>query len=259
MKRLVYLAFFAGSTVPCAAEYAVGHTTMHVTAEGADRSVSLSVWYPTATIETDQIGGNAVFQGTPAAQDAPVLQGRFPLVVLSHGGLRSAADSGAWLSAALTRTGFVTVEVNAPRPARAADAVNEIWQRPADMSRALDQVLGDSDWRPRIDTTRLSAVGFALGGTAALSLAGGRIDPQAYAGYCDNTPEGTDCTWYQAQNVRLGSVETSGLSEMGGDPRFESVVAIAPEYLGVFSDDLASLEIPALHIALGSVSPRLYA
>lgn len=252
MKQLACLVFLAGVATPCVAEHAVGHVTVTLPVAGDERALSLSVWYPATTVATDEIGGNAVFQGTSAAPDAAVAEGRFPLAVLSHGGLRSAADSGAWLSAELAKAGFVAVEVNGPRPARAADAVNEIWQRPADMRRALDQMLGDTGWQAKIDSTRVSAVGFALGGTAALALAGGGIDPQAYAGYCDDHPEAVDCNWYQAQDVRLGSVDAAALAALEGDPRVTSAVALAPEFMPAFSDGLASLETPALHIALGA-------
>ncbi len=107
------------------------------------RPLSLSIWYPSQERASGSVGGNAVFEGAPAAADAPVPDGPFPLVVVSHGGLRSASDTGAWLSASMARAGHVVVEVNAPRPDDAAAALDEIWRRPEDIRRALDLVLAD--------------------------------------------------------------------------------------------------------------------
>jgi predicted dienelactone hydrolase len=80
-----------------------------------ERPLSLSIWYPSEEQPTGTIGGNPVFEGASAVPDAPFPEDAFPLVVLSHGGLRSATDSGAWLSSSIARAGYVVVEVNAPR------------------------------------------------------------------------------------------------------------------------------------------------
>lgn len=98
--------------------------------------------------------------------------GPLPLVVVSHGDLRSAADSGAWLSSSIARTGYIVAKVNAPGPENGAAALNEIWQRPDDVSRAIGLMLKDCEWGARIDQDRISVVRFAVGATAALSAAG---------------------------------------------------------------------------------------
>ncbi|MGL4557997.1 MAG: alpha/beta hydrolase family protein, partial [Afipia sp.] len=116
-----------------------------------------------------------------ALRDAPITQGQFPLILVSHGGLRSAEDSGAWLSSALARSGRIVVEVNGPRPGTGAEAVNEIWRRAHQLSRALDAILSDPEWADHIDPDDVSVVGFALGGTAALEVAGAEISVPAAA------------------------------------------------------------------------------
>lgn len=56
------------------------------TVGGPERPISLTVWYPSDAEAAEVVGGNAVFRGTMAAPDAPVSTGRFPLVIVSHGG-----------------------------------------------------------------------------------------------------------------------------------------------------------------------------
>lgn len=200
------------------------------------RPLALSIWYPTAEPASATIGGNAVFQGAPAALGAALPETRLPLVVLSHGGLRSAADSGAWLGASLARAGFVVVEVNAPRPKDGVAALDEIWRRPADISRAIDLMLGDEGWRARINQDGISVVGFALGATSALSVGGAKMDVDRYMRSCDadGAKQGADCGWYAAQGVAMTQTSRQGLARLIPDPRVTSVVAIAPEYIHAF-------------------------
>lgn len=59
-------------------------------------------------------------------------------------------------------------------------------------------MLADRVWNGRIDPNRISVVGFALGGTAALSVAGAKLDAERYVQSCtaDGSTEGPDCGWY---------------------------------------------------------------
>lgn len=215
------------------------------------RPLALSIWYPSEDKASGTVGGNPVFEGAAAAPDARFAQRALPLVVVSHGGLRSATDSGAWLSASIAQAGFVVVEVNAPRPDNGATALNEIWQRPHDISRAIDLVLADATWGPRIDETSVSVAGFALGATAALSVAGAQMDVARYLHSCapDSDPRGPDCGWYAAQGVDLSDTSPDGLAGLAQDSRVTSVIAMNPE----FAADLgpAPADVRTLSISLG--------
>lgn len=217
-----------------------------------ERPLSLSIWYPGEAGASVLIGGNAVFAGTSAAPDASVAGGPFPLVVLSHGGLRSAANSGAWLGALLASSGFLVVEINAPAAETAQAAVDEIWHRPRDISRALDMMLGDPVWAGHVDPARISVVGFALGGTAALTVAGAEFDAVDYLRACSGPKvEGPDCAWYAAQDVTLESVDQVQLGQMGQDSRVVSAIAIAPEYQSAFQGGVDAAGTAVLIVALG--------
>lgn len=256
MRKLVksvfcflFLAAYASSSV---ADQSLGMTSLDVAGGDHERPLQLSLWYPAEGGTPSPVGGNAVFLGTNAVRNAPTTGEKHPLVLISHGGLRSAADSGAWLSAKLAESGFLTIEVNAPRPGSAKQAVNEFWRRPNDVSRALDAILSDPDWAAHIDQSRISVVGFALSGTAALMLAGAAFEPQSFIQSCDTPGGGPDCTWFEAQKISLGTVDVEALALPRYDPRINSVVAIAPEYLEMFLDGLPSINTPTLLVSLGS-------
>lgn len=250
MKSECCLALVLACASPVLADQSVGVASVEVSLGDQSRPLSLSVWYPAEGGTPREVGGNAVFVGAPAGRDAPMTEGRFPLALVSHGGLRSASDSGAWLSAALAQAGFVAVEINGPRPRTGMEAVNEIWRRPEDVSRALDAILSDPGWSDHIEPTRISAVGFALGGTAALALAGGEFEARSFVQSCDQGMAGPDCAWFEAQSAALDTVDREQLAEPRRDPRIRSVVAIDPELIDVFADGMASIEAPALLIAL---------
>ena len=252
MKIACFLALALAWASPCLAQETLGVTTLHAFSGDQSRPLSLSVWYPAKGGTPVTVGGNAVFTGVTAGRDAPLPGGLLPLVLVSHGGLRSAADSGAWLSAALARSGAIAVEVNGPRPRVAAKAVNEIWRRPEDVHHALDALLGNPRWSAHIDRTRIAVVGFALGGTAALALAGGDFDPRAFAQSCDGPGGGPDCAWYAAQRVSLDTVDRAQLATPRRDPRITAAIAIDPEYMGVFAPgSLAAIADPVLLVTLG--------
>lgn len=250
MKFRISLALIL-TAAPCLAETTAGVAHLRDTSVD-ERPLSLSIWYPSDEQASGTIGGNPVFEGASAAPDAPFPEGAFPLVVVSHGGLRSATDSGAWLSASIARAGYVVVEVNAPRPDNADIALNEIWRRPQDIRRTIDLMLTDETWGPRIDGSKVSVAGFALGATAALSVAGVDMDAARYMRSCaaDSTTKGPDCGWYTAQGVDLSETNPESLAGLARDPRVTSVIAINPEYLAALSGFPA--DVSMLWIGLGN-------
>lgn len=243
------LALMLAAT-PCLAETTAGIAHSRV-ASVVERPLSLSIWYPSEEPTSISVGANPVFEGTPAALDAPLPNGTLPLVVLSHGGLRSAADSGAWLSASIARAGYVAVEVNAPRPNTASLALNEIWHRPQDIRRTIDFMLTDETWGPRIDGSNVSVAGFALGATAALISAGAEMDTARYMRSCaaDGLMEGPDCEWFAATGVDLSDTDPEGMEGLTRDPRVTLVIAVNPEYLPALS--IAAGDVDILRVELG--------
>lgn len=250
MKFGISLALILAAA-PCLAETAAGVAHLRDTSMD-ERPLSLSIWYPSEEQPTGTIGGNPVFEGASAVPDAPFPEDAFPLVVLSHGGLRSATDSGAWLSSSIARAGYVVVEVNAPRPDNAAIALKEIWRRPQDISRAIDLVLADETWGSRIAGSKVSVAGFALGATAALSVAGAEMDVARYMRSCaaDSTTEGPDCGWYASQGVDLSETGPEGMAGLTRDHRVISVIAVNPEYLDALGPPPADVRM--LRITLGN-------
>ena len=56
----------------------------------------------------------------------------------------------------------------------------------------------DAAWSAHLDPDRIAALGFFLGGTAVLSLAGAVLAPDALARSCAPGGGGLDCAWLEA-------------------------------------------------------------
>lgn len=192
------------------------------------------------------------FAATSGSADAPLLKGFFPTIILSHGGLRSATDSGAWISARLAAQGYIVAEVNSPIPSP-QNALAEFWSRSDSLSSALTALLQDKRWSSHIDHNRITAVGFHMGGTAALSLAGGLIDSNVFLKMCDDNPRSIDCQWFSKHKIDLNNVNMAALTQSRLDARFSTIIAVDPEYTALFSPvGLRTLPIPLSIIRLGS-------
>ena len=170
-----------------------------------------------------------VFEGLPARRDAAIADGRFPVVLLAHGGLRAAPNQSGWIAADLASRGMIVAVVPPPRPASAEAAVAEIWLRPADLSAALTALEADPDAAAHAAPGQAAVVGFFLGGTAALALAGARLDAASYARSCDPPAQSPDCAWFAAAGVDLHAVDAAQVTRSGLDARIGTVVAVDPE------------------------------
>lgn len=218
-------------------------------------ALEIAAWYPAGTGGTlELVGDNAVFEGVPARRDAAVASGSFPVILLGHGGLRAAPHLGAWIASRLAARGFVVLAPRSPDPAdlKAENSVRELWLRPADLSTALTFVEQDLAFAGAIDEGRVGALGFQLGGTSILALAGARIDGRAYARSCDEGGTGLDCAWFARNGVDLHKVDLEKLERPLLDRRVKAVVAVDPELAATFSTaGLGGIAIPVRLINLG--------
>ena len=74
---------------------------------------------------------------------------------------------------------------------------------------------------PPLQGSEVSVAGFALGATAALSVAGAKLDVARYMNSCGTTnleAQGPDCGWYAAQGVKPSDTSREALAEMVRDP-----------------------------------------
>ena len=161
-------------------------------AEGRDRQ-RVTLWYPgpADATETPRIIGPVeqpyFISGQAADGAAFAAQNRLPLIVISHG-FGGSARQIAWLGTALARAGYVVAAVDHPGNNGTDDRTPLgallYWERADDLRYAIDAILGDPEWGPRIDRERIGAVGYSMGGASVLIELGARPDPSALVAWC---------------------------------------------------------------------------
>lgn len=251
MRRLAILSLFLA--MPAAADTLPGYDRFAVEADHRTDGIAASVWYPAGTDgEPTAVGRGPIFEPVSARMGADVADGSYPLVLLSHGSGGN-ADGLGWLSAALVADGAVVLAVDHPgsttgdsSPRRAIDLA----ARAADLSAALDVLLADPVFADRIDRDRIGAVGFSLGGTTALGLAGLRFDAAAQDARCATLPDAADCGFFLRDGGTFA--DEPGFEGDAKDPRIARVVAVDPGFgHSVEAASLPAVDVPVALVNLG--------
>ena len=141
--------------------------------ESADKpALSAFVWSPCATPPGDvQLGPMTM----PAVRNCPIDGSRLPLVIISHGHGGSSLNHHD-VAETLADAGFLVVALNHPGDnfsdlSRSGD-ISIMFQRPQDIKRLIDFLLGDWQQSEKIDPDRIGFFGFSRGGYTGLVLAG---------------------------------------------------------------------------------------
>jgi predicted dienelactone hydrolase len=240
----------------------------HWSGQGA-RPIAMTLWYPAAvnTVETEwSIGPFAFGRGAvdaPWRSEAPQ-----PLILLSHGTGGSAAQL-SWLAEALVQAGYVVLAVS-HHGNTAAEAQTYPhgfvlpWERAQDLRLALQAVLADAQWGPRIDRARIGAAGFSLGGYTALLLSGARHSGAAHADFCAAEPDSPSCALPPEAGFDFAALEAleaadahyrASLERAGDDyrePLVRATFLMAPALVPALDPrSLEALDVPMV-IILGS-------
>lgn len=225
-------------------------------AKARDQGVDFHIWYPaTAGGRAVTVGGNGVFYGTPAGEDAPHAGGRFPMIVMSHGAGGNAGQFG-WIAAALAEAGYVVVLPNHPGTTSrkaSAEAAVRVWERPADITAVIDHIEANAQDYAFIDTSRIGALGFSAGGYTAMAVAGARVDPDLLQSFCDEGDHGmSDCAFLARGGVDLHAMDLSPAGQDLRDPRIQTAIIVDPGIISTITDEsLQQIGIPMLIINLG--------
>lgn len=221
-----------------------------------DDTVPFHIWYPAEPGgRAVTVGGNGVFHGTSAGRDAPHREGRFPMIIISHGAGGNAGQFG-WIAAQLAAKGYVVVLPNHPGTTSgnaSAEAAVRVWERPQDVTAVLDEITANPAAYPFIDTDRIATLGFSAGGFTAMALAGARLDVAALQGFCDGDDHGmSDCAFLRRGGVDLHAMDLSPAGEDMSDPRIDATIAIDPGIVETMTpESLSAIDMPVLVLNLG--------
>lgn len=169
---LLLMSVLSGTSAATAA----GLRLIEVPSTDGKAPIRAAVWSPCAAAPMESRIGPFVL---PAVRDCPIIDGQYPLIVISHG-FAGTYFSHRDTAAALADTGFIVAALNHPGDnaidMKRAGELSALTDRPADIVRLLDHML--TSWKEAgvIDAGRIGIFGFSRGGYTALVLAGGVPD-----------------------------------------------------------------------------------
>lgn len=256
------------ATVPANATEPVGVRKISVVTQDYPRSLAVTVWYPSkGDGQVAEHDYNRIFESGAAAADATIREGRFPLILLSHGS-GSRADGMGWIAAELAKAGYIVAGPNHPGTTSGDSlpaATPKIWERTQDISVLITALAEDPRWQGSIDQKRIGVLGFSLGGSTAMELAGARGDLSAYIRYCDENPKMMDCTWFaggrgyaggeqvEVAPLKLAEIDRTRFEQQNRDERITAVISVDPGLATTFrKDSLTEIAMPVTLINLGS-------
>lgn len=142
---------------------------------GAQQNVPfpMLVMYPTDVPSNPTPLGPYIFD---VALKAPIKQGHFPLVIISHGS-GSSKQVFRTLAEYLAQNGFIVCMPEHPFNNRNdnthADTIENLNDRPRHISESIHWILSNSKWKHSIQKNHVAIIGHSIGGYTALALAGG--------------------------------------------------------------------------------------
>ncbi|WP_196774290.1 alpha/beta fold hydrolase [Rhodovulum sp. MB263] len=244
LAALAMLTIMGISVAAMAGPYHAGVVRSAFTTAGGQASAV--IWYPTALPEMSWQAGPFEIDAT---REAPVAEGRFPVVLLSHGH-NGGPLSHRELAAQLARAGFIVIA-----PTHIGDAAGQppatgqteiLTSRPAQAIAALDAALKDERLAAHVDPARIGMIGYSAGGYTGLILAGAKPDFAHAAAYCAG--EGHDDTGScgRASDAFIGPSEKLAAWSAASEPRLKALVLLDPLAVMFDASGLAAVKIPVL-------------
>jgi predicted dienelactone hydrolase len=214
--------------------HGAGLRAIDIQADAGGPALTGAVWYPCS-----QPAGEVDFGkvSLPGVKDCPLPDRKLPLIVVSHGRTGSFAghhDTGEVLADA----GFVVAAINHAGDTSSdlsrTDDLSIYVQRPNDIKRLIDFMLGAPAFASSVDRERIGLFGFSRGGYTALAVIGANPD---WANVTDRCKE---FKTHVCDQVRAREFPGS----VTHDPRIKAAVIADPLSVFFTADSFGDVRIP---------------
>jgi predicted dienelactone hydrolase len=225
------ITFFLAATPARAA----GFRFIDIPADAGGPAIHGAMWYPCAEPPAEIDLGKIT---VPGAKDCPIGDGKRPLVVISHG--RGGDFTGHHDTAeTLADAGFVVSAIDHPGDTvtdmSRSDDLSVFIERPADIKRLIDFVLGASPAAPAIDPERIGFFGFSRGGYTGLVLIGANPDWVHVSEICQGS------SYHVCEQVLRKEFPVEPLTH---DPRIKAAIVADPLVVSFTAGSFAAIRTP---------------
>ncbi|MGG6897812.1 alpha/beta hydrolase family protein [Rhizobium sp. BR 315] len=228
--------------------------------------IPAALYYPTQAPMRSMVVGSFTVNATPMAAPEAKTKG---LIVISHGTGGSEFGQSS-LAEALARDGYLVAALRHP-----GDSYQDssLWQkplgayfteRPRQVSRLIDALLADPEWKDRIATDakgpRIGAAGHSAGGYTVVALAGGQVDLSRIGAHCAKDTAEDPISCGMVRDMR--QMQAPLVLESTADPRVRAIVAMAPVGVMFTEQSLKAITVPSLIYAAEKdrwLPPRFHA
>ena len=250
-STLLACAILLGTTAALASDAGLRRLTVSNT-PGEGGPIPVALYYPTEARAARMAMGP--FTAHVAVQ-GPVDVKVKGLIVISHG-LGGTEVGHTSIAEALARHGYLVAALRHPgdnyldRSLLQKSPSRYFAERPRDVSRVIDAVLQDPDWKDRIASDargpRVGAVGHSAGGYTVLALAGAQPDPARIRAHCrEHGKDDPIMCSIGAREAPAGAEQRQAASSLR-DPRVRAVAALSPLAAVFPADSLAGIRVPTL-------------
>jgi len=228
---LITLALF----LPALHAQAAGVRLIEVPADSDGPALKGAMWSPCSEAPGTIDLSNRTL---PGVKDCPISGERLPLVVISHG--RGGDFIGHHdIAETLADAGFVAVAINHPGDTSSdmsrSEDLSAFMERPNDIKRLIDFMLGASPAASKIDRDRIGFFGFSRGGYTGLVLAGANPDWAKATALCQQSSS------HICRQVRGKAYLGQPLVH---EPRLKAAVIADPLALLFTADSFAEVTMP---------------
>jgi predicted dienelactone hydrolase len=213
---------------------AAGFQLIDIPAEGDQPALHGAIWSPCTQAAGEVDLGTAT---VPGVKDCSIAGDKLPLIVISHG------SGGSFVghhdtAETLADAGFVVAAINHPGntgsdTSRSMD-LSEFIERPTDIKRLVDFMLGASPASVKIDPARIGLFGFSRGGYTGLVVVGADVDWDNVTRRCEGA------TVHICDQVRNKEYP----ARLTYDPRIKAAVIANPLAIYFTPRSFASVKVP---------------
>ena len=213
--------------------YAAGFQFIEIPGNGSVQPLKGAVWYPCNQLPSKEKSGPFMLS---VAKDCPVTGEKLSLVVISHGRGGSFLDHND-TAEALAKAGFVVAAINHPgdnaMDKTRIDDFSVFVERPADIKRLIDFMLGSWTAAAKIDANDVGIFGFSRGGYTGLVAAGANPYFGKSPFFCD----GVD-------TPLCDQAHKGERPEVVYDPRIKAAVIADPVSIFFAKDSFSNVKTP---------------